>query len=121
MSSFNVTFVARTRPPGLDSKEGRPPFAPLGRIDATSNRADSAGIDCALRIPVSPPEVRTRNPNNNALALRLAQTLEIGVVIIGSLEKLCGFSFVAHGGSVDSFKIGTHFRCSKQRFDQRRL
>src|ERR1700682_3060828 len=82
MSSFNVTLVARTRPPGLDSKEGRPPFASLGRIDATSNRPGSSGLDCALRIPAGRPELKTRNPNNNALTLRFPERLEIGVVIV---------------------------------------
>src|SRR5258708_1427292 len=80
MSSFNVTFIARTPPPGLNSKE-RPPFASLGRIDATSNRSGSSGIGCALRIPVSRPEVKMRNPTNNTLAVRLAQALGIGVLI----------------------------------------
>src|SRR5258706_1615976 len=86
MSSFSVTFVART-PPGLDSKEGRPPFAPLGRIDATSNRPGSSGIGCALRIPVSRLELKTRNPNNTALTLRLTERLEVGVVIVNSLKN----------------------------------
>src|SRR5580693_5096831 len=82
-------------PPGLDLKEGRPPFAPLGRMDATSNRSDSPSIDCALRIPAGRPEVKTRNPNNNTLALQLAQTLEIGVVITDSLEKLCPWAILS--------------------------
>src|SRR5216684_2075565 len=81
MSSFNVTFVARTPPLGLDSKEGRAPFASIGRIDATSNRSGSSGIGCALRIPVSRLEVKMRNPSNNTLAVRLAQALGIGVLI----------------------------------------
>src|ERR1035437_1100062 len=119
MSSFNVTFVARTPPPGLDSKEGRPPFASLGRIDATSNRSGSSGIDCALRIPVSRLELKTRSPNSNALTLRLPERLEIGVVIIDSLEKLCGFFML--GPWPFCRQMGTHFGCSKQRFGQRRL
>src|SRR5258708_2016809 len=87
MSSFNVTFVARTPPPGLNSKEGRPTFASLGRIDATSNRSDSSGIGCALRIPVRGLEVTTRNPSKNTLAVQLVQTLGIGVLITNSCSN----------------------------------
>src|SRR5262245_6620632 len=68
MSSFNVTFVARTPPAGLNSNEGRPPVPSLIRIDATSNRSDSAGTDCAVRIPASPP-VSTKMPNRSTRSL----------------------------------------------------
>src|SRR5258708_19263641 len=91
MSSFNVTFVARTPPPGLDSKEGRPRFASVGRIDGTSNRSGSPGIDCALTIPVSRLELKTMNPNSNVLTLRLTQRLEMGVVIVNSLKNSVAF------------------------------
>src|SRR5713101_869837 len=87
MSSFNVTFIERTPPPGLNSKEGRPPFASLGRIDETSNRSGSSGTGCALRIPVSRLEVKTRNPSKNTLAVQLVQTLGIGVLITNSCSN----------------------------------
>src|ERR1700676_2375264 len=76
MSIFNVTFVARMPPPGVNSIEGRLPFALPGRIDATSNRSDC--------IPVSRPEAKTTNPSNNALAVQLTKALEIEAVITDS-------------------------------------
>src|SRR5580704_13761490 len=79
-------------PPGLDLKEGMLPVAPLGRMDATSNRSNSPGIDCALRIPVSRPKVKTRKPNN-ILALQLAHALGTGVVITDSLRNFPGPSY----------------------------
>ena len=48
----------------------------LGRIDATSNRSDTA-VDCAHRILMTPSEVKTRIANNKACRRRDAQKGEM--------------------------------------------